>query len=57
MPQVTLKGSTCSIEEWNGSKGPNLEEEDDDDDITTLSCQWFLPSKLYRGGLFCKERV
>jgi hypothetical protein len=30
-PQAPLEGSTYSIEEWNGSKGPNLEDEDDDD--------------------------
>jgi hypothetical protein len=33
-PQVTLEGSTYSIEQQNGSKGPNLEEEEDDDDDT-----------------------
>jgi hypothetical protein len=34
-PQVTLEGSTYSIEERNWSKGPNLE--DDDDDKTFVS--------------------
>jgi hypothetical protein len=29
-PQVTLEGSTYSIEERNGSKSPKLEEEDDE---------------------------
>jgi hypothetical protein len=35
-PQVTLVGSAYSIEERNGSKGPNLEYDDDDDDDVSL---------------------
>jgi hypothetical protein len=32
MPEVTLEGSTYHTEEWNRSKGPNLDIDDDDDD-------------------------
>jgi hypothetical protein len=34
-PQVTLEGSTYSIGEQNGSKGPNLEDDDDDHHYNT----------------------
>jgi hypothetical protein len=40
-PQVKLEGSTYLIEEWNGSKCPNVDvvnDDDDNDDLDEIKC-------------------